>query len=59
MSIFYICDRRACSICNYPMCQHTENIEHAEHFRKDFGHWVEEYNKDLASKCEGKIRGEE
>lgn len=30
--VLYECDRRACSRCSYPNCQHTEDISHAKNF---------------------------
>lgn len=30
--ILYECDRRACSRCSYPDCQHTDDISHAKNF---------------------------
>lgn len=29
--VFYICDRRACEVCNFE-CKYTEDIRHAKHF---------------------------
>ena len=32
--IFYICDRKKCKKCSYPVCKHTDDIEHAVNFEK-------------------------
>lgn len=31
-TVAYICDRRACLVCSYPMCRHTTDIRHAVNF---------------------------
>ena len=30
--ILYLCDKRACEKCSYPICKHTTDITHAKHF---------------------------
>lgn len=30
--VAYLCDRRACPDCSYPMCKHTLDISHAVNF---------------------------
>lgn len=33
MTVAYECDRKACSVCSYPTCRHTTDIEHAKNFK--------------------------
>lgn len=30
--ICYICDRKQCPNCSYPLCMHTTDVTHAAHF---------------------------
>lgn len=30
----YLCDRRVCDNCYYPLCKHTTDISHAVNFEK-------------------------
>lgn len=30
--ILYICDRKKCEDCSYPICCHTEDVAHAKNF---------------------------
>lgn len=32
--VTYICDRRKCEVCAFPKCAHTQDISHAENFKK-------------------------
>ena len=32
--VLYLCDRRACSKCSYPQCEHTTDISHAKNFAR-------------------------
>lgn len=32
MIVLYLCDRKACTRCIYPMCKHTSDISHAVNF---------------------------
>lgn len=31
--ILYLCDREKCADCSYPICRHTEDINHAKNFK--------------------------
>lgn len=31
--VLYLCDGEKCEDCSYPLCKHTEDIEHAKNFR--------------------------
>ena len=31
-NILFLCDRKACEKCSYPMCRHTPELEHARNF---------------------------
>lgn len=46
--VLYLCDRKACAVCNNPDCQHTSNIDHAKNFEHVHGsYWREiENNKE-------------
>lgn len=47
LGIKFLCDRRACDICDYPFCKHTWDIAHAVSFHKDqFGNFCE-YANDI------------
>lgn len=38
----YVCDRRRCERCSYPICSHTPDIAHAKNFVLDTaGRFVE------------------
>lgn len=37
LEMFYLCDRKACKICSYPLCQHTSDPSHAINFDKGYG----------------------
>lgn len=39
--VFFECDRRKCLNCSYPLCRHTEDIEHAEHFKNECSGYYE------------------
>jgi hypothetical protein len=30
--VVYLCDRKKCKDCSYPICTHTSDIEHAKNF---------------------------
>lgn len=32
--ILYLCDRKACPRCSYPMCKHTTDVYHARNFER-------------------------
>ena len=32
--ILYLCDAKQCDNCSYPLCQHTQDINHAVNFQK-------------------------
>ena len=32
-TVLYLCDRKACDNCSYPLCNHTTDISHA--FNRD------------------------
>ena len=40
--VAYECDRRKCANCSFPVCRHTEDIEHAEHFIKAGSVYIED-----------------
>ena len=40
MAILYLCDRKACEICNEE-CKHTSDIRHAINFEQDHADGVE------------------
>lgn len=46
IKVAYICDRKACKICNYPNCKHTSDIKHAKYFNLDFSQYIEEDKLD-------------
>ena len=33
-TVLYLCDRKACDNCSYPLCNHTTDISHAFNFEK-------------------------
>lgn len=35
--VFYLCDRRKCVRCSYPMCTYTGDIAHAVNFVRGLG----------------------
>lgn len=43
-TVLYLCDRRACENCAYPLCKHTTDIYHAVNFEKGLGggYWEKE-----------------
>ena len=36
----YLCDRKACENCAYPLCKHTTDISHAVNFEKKSWRWI-------------------
>lgn len=41
-AVAYLCDRRACKRCSYPLCRHTLDITHAVNFTQtSVGVWCE------------------
>lgn len=42
IKVAYICDRKACKICDYPNCKYTSNIKHAKYFNLDYSQYIEE-----------------
>ena len=42
----YLCDRRVCDNCYYPLCKHTTDISHAVNFEKNLGggYWEKEWS---------------
>lgn len=40
----YLCNRKACENCAYPLCKYTTDISHAVNFEKDLGggYWEKE-----------------
>lgn len=55
MKIIYLCDRKKCNNCSYPMCKHTSDINHAKNFKYD-GAFVE--RKTIDTECgDCKYRG--
>lgn len=47
-TVLYLCDRKACENCVYPLCKHTTDISHAVNFEKNLGggYWEKE-KRDL------------
>lgn len=47
-TVLYLCDRKACDNCSYPLCNHTTDISHAVNFEKNLGggYWEKE-KRDL------------
>lgn len=43
-TVLYLCDRKACDNCSYPLCNHTTDISHAFNFEKNLGggYWEKE-----------------
>ena len=43
-TVLYLCDRRVCDNCYYPLCKHTTDICHAVNFEKGLGggYWEKE-----------------
>lgn len=39
-AVYYVCDRRACTIC-YPECTHTKEVAHAQNFENVDGDMFE------------------
>ena len=33
-TVLFLCDRKQCRECSYPICSHTTHIEHAINFKK-------------------------
>ena len=65
--IYYLCDQKACEVCNNTQCNHTSNIEHAINFikkqtnddgctyvEKEIDRVLANYNDFFTIKTEGK-----
>lgn len=56
--ILFLCDRKACEKCSYPMCRHTQELEHARNFaptgftKKTDGVYVEQEDTALEMKID-------
>lgn len=37
VDILYLCDKKQCHDCSYPLCKHTLDISHAVSFKNDVG----------------------
>ena len=35
--VLYLCDRKACKVCNPEQCRHTTDVNHAVNFRFSYG----------------------
>lgn len=44
--VVYICDRKQCENCSYPLCEHTTDISHAINF-EDLGDGCYAEKKEL------------
>ena len=42
IKILYLCDRRKCKSCTYPICKHTSDPLHAKNFYIEYDTLVEE-----------------
>lgn len=41
-NIVYLCDRKQCENCSYPLCKRTFDISHAKNFVLQDGFYVEQ-----------------
>lgn len=50
-NVAYICDRKQCEVCSYPLCDRTLDINHAVNFAKYDGYYLEYRRPDEEKLC--------